>query len=373
MPESRVLITTALTLAIAAVGGAIFSWLGIAAGWLTGGMVTVAIAAMSGVTVEVPDRLRNVVFVVLGSSLGTGVSPELISHLGHWPLSLIGLAVTVLAVQFICQSFLRYVCKWDGPTAFFSAVPGVTSYVIALALPTRADIRRIALSQTIRIFLLVALLPSLLTAVESAAKAPTHASATALSLAITLGAGTIGGILFHSIGIPAAPMIGAMVASGALHATGVVEGAFPPLLLVAVYIIIGGLIGSRFSGTSLSMLGTTAVASVGAFVLAVGTAGLGTWLVASLLGLTFGQVMLAYAPGGIDVMTAMSVALSLDFGLRRRPPARPLPGDHDLFAAARPVLCRHERDGADRHRRRRARGLEQLQEKWAPLFRPKLR
>jgi uncharacterized protein len=310
--DPRVLLTTALTLAISAVGGTVFTFLAIPAGWLTGGMVAVAVAAMAGVSTEMPNRLRNVAFVVLGSSLGAGVSPELIAHLADWPLSLAGLAVTVLAVQAVCQLFLDRVCGWDRQTAFFSAIPGVTSYVLALALPTKADIRRIALSQTIRVFLLVALLPTLLTAVESVAPAPAHAIGSYQSLAVTLAAGTIGGILLHSVGIPAAPMIGAMVASGILHGTGLVHGAFPQPLLVVVYIVLGGLIGSRFVGTTFAMLRQTALASLGAFVLAITVAALGAWLMSATLGQPFGQLALAYAPGGIDVMTAMSVALSLD-------------------------------------------------------------
>ena len=64
-----------------------------------------------------------------------------------------------MVLQWAAQTFLHRVCRWDRQTAFFAAIPGLLSYVIALALPTRADTSRIAVSQTIRIFLLVVFLP----------------------------------------------------------------------------------------------------------------------------------------------------------------------------------------------------------------------
>ena len=83
--------------------------------------------------------LRNVAFVVIGSFLGSSVSPELVGELPRWPISLAVLAVNLLVLQWAAQTFLHRVCKWDRQTAFFAAIPGLMSYVIALALPTRAD------------------------------------------------------------------------------------------------------------------------------------------------------------------------------------------------------------------------------------------
>ena len=64
------------------------------------------------------------------------------------------------------RSFLVHVSGWDRETAFYAAVPGALSYVIAVAATTSADIRKVAVSQSIRIFLLVAALPAIIVAIE---------------------------------------------------------------------------------------------------------------------------------------------------------------------------------------------------------------
>jgi uncharacterized protein len=301
-----------VTLAFGAVGGTIFGTLGLPAGWLTGSMVAVAIAAIAGAEVEIPGGLRNVAFVVTGSFLGSSVSPELVGELPRWPISLGVLIVNLMVLQWAAQYFLSRVCRWDRQTAFFAAIPGLTTYVIALALPTRADTSRIAISQTVRLFLLVALLPKAVSLVSAVQPGPAAPVATLSGLAITLAGGTLGGVVFSFIGIPAAPMLGALIVSGILHGTGLVSGSLNQPLLIAAYIVLGGLIGSRFAGTTLRMLSRTAAASLGAFVVSMSVAILGAVIAARLTAQPISQMVLAFAPGGIDVMTIMAFALHFD-------------------------------------------------------------
>jgi membrane AbrB-like protein len=299
------------TLAIAAAGGGVFALLSLPAAWLTGAMVAVAIVAMSGVRLEYPPALRSVVLVVIGSSLGTGVSPQLIGQLAQWPVSLAILAITVGAIHLASEFFLRRVCGWDRQTSFFAAIPGMANYVILLAAPSGADVRRIALSQTVRVFVLVGLTPSVLRAVEGAVTV-SRVIASPFDIALTLLVGTVGGIALGFAGIPAAPMIGAMVASGLLHGSGLATGYFPPSLQAGLYVALGAFIGCRFMGTTFAMLRGTIAASLGALLVAVTLSALGAYLAAVATGKSFSELALAFAPGGLDVMTTMAFALNLD-------------------------------------------------------------
>jgi membrane AbrB-like protein len=310
--DRRRTLRTLLTLAIGAVGGATFGMLGLPAGWLTGSMVAVAIAAVAGAEVEVPKGLRNVAFVVVGSFLGASVSPELVGELPRWPISLSVLIVNLVVLQWAAQTFLHRVCNWDRQTAFFAAIPGLTSYVIALALPTHADTARIAVSQTIRLSLLMLLLPK---AVEMIGGAPPGVGVAAVSLAgiaVTLAGGTLGGVVFSFVGIPAAPLLGALLVSGILHGTGLVSGGLAPPFMVAAYIVLGGLVGSRFAGITVKTLWAMAAASLGAFAVSMSIAIFGAVIAAWLTDQPVSQMILAFAPGGIDVMTIMAFALNLD-------------------------------------------------------------
>jgi hypothetical protein len=310
--DRRRIVRVAVTLAIGAVGGAIFGLLGMPAGWLTGGMVAVAIAAVAGTEVEIPAGLRNVAFVVTGSFLGTSVSPQLVSELPRWPISLGVLIVNLMVLQWAAQTFLHRVCRWDRQTAFFAAIPGLLSYVIALALPTRADTSRIAVSQTIRIFLLVVFLPKAVSLIGAVQPSVVAVPATLAGIAVTLAGGTLGGVIFSFFGIPAAPLLGALLVSGILHGFGLISGGLAQPLMIAAYIVLGSLVGSRFAGTTLKMLSAMAGASLGAFAVTMGVAVLGAMIAAWLTGQPISQMVLAFAPGGIDVMTIMAFALHLD-------------------------------------------------------------
>ncbi len=312
MLDRRQLLRVAVTLAIGAAGGSLLALVGMPAGWLTGAMVAVAVAAVAGTAVEIPKGLRNVAFVVVGSFLGTSVSPELIGELPRWPISLAVLIVNLMVLQWAVQSFLHRICNWDRQTAYFAAIPGLLSYVIALALPTRADTSRIAVSQTIRVFLLVALLPkavSLIGAAEPGSAAPV---ATLAGIAVTLAGGTLGGVVFSFIGVPAGPLLGALLVSGILHGTGLVAGGLAQPPMIAAYVVLGSLVGSRFAGTTLKMLSGMAAASLGAFAVSMAVAVLGALIAAGLTDQPISQMVLAFAPGGIDVMTIMAFALHLD-------------------------------------------------------------
>ena len=51
---------------------ALFAALGLPAAWLSGAMAGAAVFALSGFTAVVPSRWRDVVYVVLGVSMGAG-------------------------------------------------------------------------------------------------------------------------------------------------------------------------------------------------------------------------------------------------------------------------------------------------------------
>ena len=131
-----------------------------------GAMIATTTASLAGFDTRLPLRLVDAVFLVIGITLGAGVSPEVVAGVAAWPISLAGLLLSVARLHLGVRAFLVHVAGWDRDTAFFSAVPGALSYVLAVASLTHADMRKVAVSQSIRIFLLVALLPSVITALE---------------------------------------------------------------------------------------------------------------------------------------------------------------------------------------------------------------
>src|SRR5258706_13333437 len=92
-------------LALAAAGGALATPAGVPASWLTGGMIAVAIASLCGLSTRLPLRVFEAVMLVIGISLGNGITPRFLAEIGSWPLSLAGLAVSVVLCQVAVQTF----------------------------------------------------------------------------------------------------------------------------------------------------------------------------------------------------------------------------------------------------------------------------
>jgi uncharacterized membrane protein AbrB (regulator of aidB expression) len=67
--------------------------------------------------------------------------------------------VTVTAVTAACYVFYRRMCGWPRADALFSSLPGALGLVVALADHAKADMRRVIIAQSIRLFFLVAALP----------------------------------------------------------------------------------------------------------------------------------------------------------------------------------------------------------------------
>ena len=145
-----------LTMTIAAAGGALFAALGLPAPWLTGSMTAIVAAAMAGLPVGLPTRLREVAFMLLGISMGSSATPESVAQMQAWPGSLALLALSVVATLFAGAVYLERVHGWDRVTARCASMPGALASVIVMAASSAADLPRVVLAQSIRIFILVA-------------------------------------------------------------------------------------------------------------------------------------------------------------------------------------------------------------------------
>jgi len=303
----------AATLLVAAAGASLATLLAIPASWLSGAMVAVTAASFGRLDTRLPVPLVEFSFLLIGIALGAGLTPELLRSLGAWPFSLAVLLLTVIAVTAGTRTFLFRVSGWDRETAFFAAVPGALSYVIAVASTTGADIRKVAVSQSIRIFLLIAALPAIIVAIEGGppAGAPVQVAAWD-ELALLVVVATVVGFAFRYLRVPAGLLTGSFAASSFLHGAALVEGTLPEPLVILAFILLGALVGSRFVGTSVGFLLKILAPSFGAFLVGTVIAGAAALLVAMVIGIPFDQAIVAFAPGGLDAMMSLALALHMD-------------------------------------------------------------
>ncbi len=311
--------TIAITVLIATLGGAAFAWFGWPAGWLMGATVATAAFAVGGRDMALPRAVREGAFLLLGASIGSAVTPEALDAIATWPGSVVLFLVSVLATLAASSAWLRYVHRWDRETAAFSSMPGAFSTAVILASETGADVPRVVLAQGLRVFTLVALLPPLLSLVgdgtsgtAGAALAQVGIVAAPWAIIVTLAGAGIGAAALQWMGAPAASFLGAMVVSSLLHVSGLVEGKLPQPLVIAGFIATGAVIGARFRGTTLDTLRRTIPGAIASILIAIGiSAGIASFG-AYWLDLPYGLLWIAYAPGGVEAMAAMALALHLD-------------------------------------------------------------
>ena len=308
----QALLHTAL---VAILGGVAGSLIGLPAPWLSGPSATCALASIAGMKIGVPLGLREAALLLLGLSMGASVRPETLALMAKWPLALGMLAICVPAIMLAISLYLERVHRFDRATARLCAVPGALPFVLATAAATTGDIKRVMIVQLFRVVVIATCLPSLVKFLGGPVAAPAVVVAgpvSALELAVLVVLGLAAAWLLTVLKFPAAAMFGAMIASVAAFASGLITTAIPPWLVLPGTIIVGAMSGASFGAADRGLIVRTLPAALGALAVGAGVGLAFAVPVAFALGLPVAQIWLAYAPGGVESMAIMALALGLD-------------------------------------------------------------
>ena len=303
------------TLSIGTIGGGLFLVTGLPGGLISGAMLAVGVAAMLGRPMAVPAHLTQAVLVMLGISLGSLMSRQLLQHIGAYPLTIGFLALATFCTTFGSSYYLQRIHGWDRTSAFLAASPGALSQIALLAIEKGADMPAIAVVQTLRVIVLTAALPLILVLTGlTSSSAPTLAMtiASPLGLVGLIGASVAVSLLLRMAKFPASWLFGAMIGSSVLHGTGWIDGGLPPLVRGIALIGIGTLIGSRFSRMKGSTLLRHLTAGLGSFAIAIAISAVFVTIVAWTTHVGFADILVAYAPGAMDAMLALALTLHID-------------------------------------------------------------
>jgi uncharacterized protein len=204
--------------------------------------------------------------------------------------------------------------KWDRSIALFASLPGALSLVILLASSSKADMQRVTIAQCIRLSFLIAALPAVISYISPGhlLAAPAEAMGSIVEIAVLVIASSAAGLLFEWLKIPAGLILGASLTSAALVLTGAVHGAAPNSILIPANIVLGVMIGLRFSGISFAELRAGFSDGFAGFAIAMLIAVMGAVVTHEATDLPLALTLLAFAPGGLEAMTIMAFALNLD-------------------------------------------------------------
>lgn len=283
--------------------------------YLTGPAILSAVIAPTGLLREPPGWLRQACFVVIGIGMGSGVTPEALALARSWPVPLLAMGVFLLGLILLGAGLLRQFFGFERYGARLAATPGHLSFVIAMADELQADVARVTVLQALRILYITLLVPVGLQVYTGAPLPVVFVAPVQMSLPVLAGLAVVSvgvGLVMLRLRLPAALLLAGMLVSAVAHGAGFVEGAVPPALAMPVFACMGALIGTRFIGIRLRDMRQAALASLALALLAL----MLTFAVAEVLHLATGlpllDLMIAFAPGGLETMAALSLMLGAD-------------------------------------------------------------
>jgi membrane AbrB-like protein len=301
------------TLAAAAAGGFAVNAAGVSAGWMVGSALVTILLALVRVPVAVPPPIRNGAFVFLGLALGSGVTPEFAGLVaGNWA-SFVLLTVAVIVMMLVNATMLVKFFGVDPASAIVGTSPGALSMTLAMAESGFGDPRIVSVLQTMRLALIVTMVPLAIDALgaDGASGRFSPDIVTVFAGIALVGAAFVTGMVLARLNVPAAWLLGGVVASAVAHGTGILHGVLPLAMTNAAIVVVGANIGSRFRGVSLRELAkygfASAIATLIAVLIALGLA----WAMGYAAGHELSSVFLSYAPGGVEAMAALALALGI--------------------------------------------------------------
>lgn len=308
------LLPTLLTLVLSATGGWIATLLAVPASWMVGGVLAVTAGAMMGLPIAMPDRLRDLAFLLIGMSMGASVAPDSLQLIASWPVSIAALAIELVLIIAATGWMLARFFKLDTGTAYLSSFPGHLSFVMGIASAGVGDARQIVIIQVIRILMLTICVPigTLFLPIDHFAP-PVATEFLGLWQLLALAAGCLAvGLVFIKLKVPAGLVLGSMAAATLAKLGGLYVEAMPVPLTTITFILTGALIGSRFAGISRAEFATAAKGGLIATSMTVGIVTVIAYGVSLLVDMPFGQIWLGLAPGALEGMGALGIALGYD-------------------------------------------------------------
>lgn len=317
-------IVSQLTVGICA--GFVFSWLQIPVGWLLGSMIGgIVYSAIQGNPQPLPKIFITVGKAFIALATAARFSWETINDAANYAVPLL-LCVLISGCLSLFHGYL--LSRWSGVdkvTGLVAFIPGVASSIIPIAEEMGADAVAVAVFQSLRLLLVVLLIPSaagfFFPADLNNSIATTISTANNPSVPIWLNLIVLGGCCVvgmwggNRLGLPASGFLGTFLVGLVVFWSCPYELQVPQWLFATGLLFVGISIGVKFDIKTVNKLLKAVLIEIG--------------LVVSLILLCLGvgyefhvfthvdtiTSLLGFTPGGLEAMVATVMQLGGDTGL----------------------------------------------------------
>lgn len=300
----------ALGLAASALGGLLFTVLGVPLGWILGAMFGSAFYAnVFGIDGKTRN-IRRTGQLLIGAATAGVLTPEILDTIIVLLPAMIAAAIAANIFGFALAWPLQKMARIDRMTALLSSLPAGMAEMSSLAkeVGARADV--VTIVHTLRVIIVVLLVPALVVTAGTSAASPDGATGSYGALIACLLVGLLLAIAAIRLNILNPFIIMPMVLGPIFVTLGFPIARMPDWLLIAAQIFIGFSLGARLRREGFIKLPRAAIAGVvcGTALIAVMVLIVAPLIVA-WTGSDLTATMLGTAPGGLGEMIASAKAV----------------------------------------------------------------
>jgi membrane AbrB-like protein len=242
--------------------------------------------------------------ILIGMTIGSAFTPEIIEFVDIYLYSLLlVIPYTIITIIAGMMYYYKYI-GFDKKTAYLSSMPGGVVEMVIIGEEIKANISKITLVQSSRLFFIVITLPFVIQYIFQVDIAGNKLITTPIvnidliDFTILFILATIGGVIAKKIKLSAAFLIGPMLVSIALHSTGFSHAIVPDELLKFVQVVFGTIIGFTFRGVSINEVIKILISTFGHFFILAIISIVFIFIAFNLFSFPIISTLLAFSPGG---------------------------------------------------------------------------
>lgn len=317
MTVIKSLFKMSFTLSISCLGSVVFIYLSLPLPWLLGAIFASSILMrFENLPIKTPKVFSTPARIIIGLTIGSAFTPEILKFLDVYFLSLL-LVIPFTILTIVCGMYYYIkILDFDRKTAYLSSMPGGVIEMVIIAEQIKADITKITLVQSSRLFFVVVSLPFIIQYIFNIDISGNKTFSTPLfdinfyELFLLSLAGAIAAFVAKKLKVSAAYLMGPMIISIILHSTGLITESMPDEFLKFVQVVFGTIIGFTFKGVKFKTITKILFATFGHFfILAIISASFIS-IASYFFDFSLVSILLAFSPGGQAEINLIAILIS---------------------------------------------------------------
>ena len=262
--------------------------------------------------------------VVMGLSvlIGAGFSPDLVTQIDSWAVTLFVMLVTSAFATLAGMIWLIRIRQYPITEAFLSSVPGGQAEIVMIAREHTDKDYVVALFHLVRVVLVFCSTPLLLAGTQGQMavvqsnivlhKMPSLFSLSVSVLVTFVLTALAGHLIARRLRLPMPHLLGPLCLSLVLHILGVLEIPRISEFVILAQVAIGGAIGARLAKVPFRELFVYIADAVVSAVILMAVYAVATLLLNALFDLDLLKLWLAFVPGGLYEVTLLALLFGFD-------------------------------------------------------------